>query len=50
MTSRCRTLGADDVLTRTSTVTLYVTPFNRGSFFFNFLRRMGNVICFVHDS
>lgn len=33
MTSRCRTLGADDVLTRTSTVTLYVTPFNRGSFF-----------------
>lgn len=34
MTSRCRTLGADDVLTRTSTVTLYVTPFNRGSLFF----------------
>lgn len=33
MMSRCRTLGADDVLTRTSTVTLYVTPFNRGSFF-----------------
>lgn len=34
MTSRCRTLGADDVLTRTSTVTLYVTPFNRKKFLF----------------